>query len=297
MLAELVAAAGLVAGGWQAGPPLPLPRTEVAGAVVRGEIYIVGGYLADGRSSRRVDVFNPRTRRWRRGPNLPVAVNHAMAASANGRLYVIGGYGARGALRSAYMLRRRWISLPPMPAARAAAGAAVAGGRLYIVGGVVRSGVLAGVSFALDLRRPRWTLVPGPTRREHLAATALAGKVYAVAGRTGGIDQNLTVFESLSPGASTWTTLPPVPASRGGTGAAATRGRIVSVGGEEPAGTIASVFAFTPSRGAWERLPDLPTPRHGLAVVAVGSRVYAIGGGPRPGLFVSGANESLDVGR
>jgi hypothetical protein len=45
----------------------------------------------------------------------------------------------------------------------------------------------------------------------------------------------------------------------------------------------------------WERLPDLPTPRHGLAVVAVGSRVYAIGGGPRPGLFVSGANESLDV--
>jgi hypothetical protein len=28
----------------------------------------------------------------------------------------------------------------------------------------------------------------------------------------------------------------------------------------------------------------------------VGSRVYAIGGGPRPGLFVSAANESLELG-
>jgi non-specific serine/threonine protein kinase len=272
-------------------------RTEVAGAVVREEIYVVGGYLADGRSSRRVDVFNPRTRRWRRGPNLPVAVNHAMAASANGRLYVVGGYGSRGALRSAYVLRgRRWVSLPRMPAPRAAAGAAVAGGRLYVVGGVVRSGVLAGVAFAFDLRRATWTLVPGPTRREHLAAAALSGKIYAVAGRTGGIDQNLTVVESLSPGAPSWTTLAPVPSSRGGTGAAAAAGRIVSVGGEEPGGTIASVFAYAPARAGWERLPDLPTPRHGLAVVAVGSRVYAIGGGPRPGLFVSAANESLELG-
>jgi hypothetical protein len=62
-----------------------------------------------------------------------------------------------------------------------------------------------------------------------------------------------------------------------------------------PAGTIASVFAYAPSARRWERLEDLPTPRHGLAVVGIGSRVYVIGGGPRPGLFVSAANESLDV--
>jgi len=45
MLAELVAAAGVVAGTWQNEPSLPLPLTEVAGAVVRGEVYVVGGYL------------------------------------------------------------------------------------------------------------------------------------------------------------------------------------------------------------------------------------------------------------
>src|SRR5882724_9775819 len=125
MLAELFVAAGVV-GGWQSEPPLPVPRTEVAGAVVRGEIFIVGGYLADGRSSSRVDVYSPTRRRWRRAPDLPVAVNHAMAASSRGRLYVIGGYGTSGTLRSTYVLTgRRWHRLAPLPAPRAAAGAAV----------------------------------------------------------------------------------------------------------------------------------------------------------------------------
>jgi len=70
---------------------------------------------------------------------------------------------------------------------------------------------------------------------------------------------------------------------------------IFSVGGEATTGTLASVFAYDPAARRWTPLADLPTPRHGLAVVAVGSRVYVIGGGPRPGLFVSDANESLDI--
>jgi N-acetylneuraminic acid mutarotase len=263
---------------------------------VRGEIYIAGGYLANGRSSARVDVYSPQTRRWRRAPDLPVAVNHAMAAAYRGRLYVLGGHSTTGTLRATYVLaNRRWRRLAPMPAPRAAAGAAVVAGRLYVVGGVRQSGVLARVAYALDLRRLRWTTVPGPTPREHLAAAALGGKVYAVAGRLGGLNSNQTLVESLTPGSRSWSTVPPLPEARGGTGAAAAAGRLVSVGGEEPAGTIASVYAYDLDARRWERLPDLPTPRHGLAVVGIGPRVYVIAGGPRPGLFVSGANESLDV--
>ena len=299
MVAELLAAAGVVVGTWQSGPPLPVARTEVAGAVVRGEIYIAGGYLADGRSSSRVDVYSPATRRWRRAPDLPTSVNHAMAASYRGRLYVVGGYsGAGPVLRSAYVLTDgRWRRLRPLPAPRAAAGAAVAAGRLYVVGGVRRPGVLARVAYVLDLRRLTWATIPGPTPREHLAAAALGGKVYAIAGRLGGIDTNQTVVESFARGTRKWVRVPPVPESRGGTGATAAAGRLISVGGEAPAGTIASVFAYDPRASRWERLPDLPTPRHGLAVVALGSRVFVIGGGPKPGLFVSDANESLELTR
>ena len=90
-----------------------------------------------------------------------------------------------------------------------------------------------------------------------------------------------------------WRELPPVPDRRGGTGLAAARGLLISIGGEEPAGTISEVYAYEVGRRRWRRLPDLPTPRHGLAVEAVGGHVYAIAGGPEPGLTVSSANEAL----
>jgi len=297
MLAGLVVmAVGVAAGTWQSGAPLPTKRTEVSGASWRGEVVVVGGYAADGSSVSNVDAYSPETRRWRRLPDLPVAVNHAAATSYRGRLYVVGGYGATGARRSVYVLAgARWRALRPMPGARAAAGAAVVRGRLYVVGGVQRPGVLARTAYALDLSGGRWTKIPAPTPREHLAATTDGRRIYAVAGRTAGIDTNLSVLESYTPGARAWRSLPPVPEPRGGTGASFLCGRVISVGGEAPPGTIASVYAFRVSTQQWTRLPDLPTPRHGLAVVALGKRIHVIGGGPQPGLHVSGTNESLDV--
>jgi len=183
-----------------------------------------------------------------------------------------------------------------MPGPRAAGGAVVVGSRLYVVGGVRRAGDLARGAFAFDLRRSRWAGVAGPTPREHLAVTALGGLVYAIAGRTAGIDTNLQVVEAFRPGAPAWQTLPPVPEARGGTAATAAGGRLISVGGEAPSGTIASVYDYDPGSRQWTKLPDLPTPRHGLAAVALGRRVYVIAGGKQPGLFVSGTNEALDVG-
>src|SRR4029078_2592089 len=96
--------------------------------------------------------------------------------------------------------------------------------------------------------------------------------------------------------ARSWTRVTPIPDARGGTGAAVAANRLISVGGEAPPGTIASVFAYAPVSRRWERLPDLPTPRHGLAVVAVGRRVFVIGGGPQPGLFVRAGQRSLNRG-
>ena len=271
---------------------MPLARTEVASARLGNEIVVIGGFLADGRSTGRVDAYSQRTGRWRRLPDLPAKVNHAMAASAGARLYVVGGYGAE---RSAFVfLRGRWRRLRHLPAPRAAAGAAVIGRRLYVVGGVVRPGSLARQMLVLDLRTGRWVFAPGPSAREHLAVASAAGVVYALAGRSAGT--NFTTFERYSPSRRSWLALPPVPYPRGGTGAAVVGRRIVSVGGEEAAGTISSVYAYEIVARRWTRLPDMRTPRHGLAVAAFGNRVYAIGGGPQPGLHVSAANEFLDLG-
>ncbi|MCP9486542.1 MAG: hypothetical protein MSC30_11820 [Gaiellaceae bacterium MAG52_C11] len=296
----MLAFVGLAAGGgtgWQRHAPLPEPRTEVAAAIANGTIVAVGGFESSGANSARADAYSIADDRWRRLPNLPVAVDHAAAASAKGKVYVVGGYGAdRRPLRTAFVLQSgRWRALARLPEARAAAAAAIAGDVLHVVGGVDARRELARVAFALDLRTGRWSRLPGPTPREHLAAAASNGLVYALGGRRAGYDTNVALLEVSRPAARSWSRLPPVPSARGGTGAAFVAGQLVSIGGEEPAGTIASVFAYAPRDRRWRRLADLPTPRHGLGVVAQRDRVYAVAGGPRPGLTTSGAVESLRI--
>jgi N-acetylneuraminic acid mutarotase len=279
---------------WRIHAPLPVKRTEVAAATVGTEIVVVGGYAIDGSTRAEAYAYAPIGNRWRRLPDAPIGVNHPMAAGWQGRLYLVGGYpGPRPPLRAAFVLEGgRWRALAPPPEGRAAAGAAVVSGRLYVVGGVGPSG-LARQALVYDIASGRWGTAPGPMPREHLAVTSLGGRIYAIAGRLAGLNTNLTLVESWAPGEPRWRREPAVPRSRGGTGAAAVAGQLVSVGGEEPAGTIASVFAYDPTTRRWRRLPDLPTPRHGLGVAALGGRVYAIAGGERPGLFVSAANQSI----
>jgi N-acetylneuraminic acid mutarotase len=273
---------------WKHAAPLPVPRSEVAAATVGRELVIVGGFLATGRSSRRVDAYSPARDRWRRLRDLPVAVNHAMAASDGRRLYVVGGYGA--STRAFLLSQGRWRRLPDLPEPRAAAGAAIVGRTLYVVGGVTRGGV-ARVALAFDRTRLRWRRIPGPKPREHLGVSALGGRVYAVAGRETGT--NFDTFQAYLPVGRRWVPLPPVPETRGGTDSAAVGRLLVSAGSESARGTSAAVYAFDVRTSRWRRLPDLPTPRHGLGVLGYGGRVYVIGGGPTPGLSVSAANEFL----
>ena len=282
---------------WERRAAIPLPRTEVVAAAVGDEIVVLGGLTLGRGASRLVHAYSPALDRWRRLPDLPVGVHHAMAAGLHGRLYVLGGYSSSDVpLKAAFALEgRSWRALPPLPFVRAAAGAAAVGGKLLVVGGVGPDRRLARNALVFDPRSSRWSVVPGPTPREHLGVAALAGYAYAVGGRTAGLDTNLVHFERYRPGDREWQALQPVPDPRGGTGAAGVSRHVVSVGGEEPGGTIAEVFAYRISDRRWVRLEDLPTPRHGVGVAALGGRVFVIGGGPEPGLTVSSANEALVV--
>jgi N-acetylneuraminic acid mutarotase len=282
---------------WREAAPMPSPRSEVAAALVNGEIAVVGGFREGGANSTRVDAFSPSRNRWRRLPDLPIAVDHAAAAAFRGRLYVAGGYRFdRSRSDEAFVLANgRWSRLPRMPFARAAAGAAFSGGKLYVMGGVAPLG-LARSALEFDPAKRRWRTISGPTPREHLGVTAARGRVFVVAGRTAGFDTNLDLVEAYSPKTRKWALLPSVPGKRGGTAVTATGRYVVSAGGEAQEGTIKDVYALDLNTRRWRRLPDLPTPRHGLGVVYARGRVYVVAGGPTPGLSVSPANEFLPFG-
>ena len=290
----IAAVSATVAGGWQAGPPLPVARTEVAAAVAEGEIVVVGGYVADGSTTARVDVYEPLRRAWHEGPALPQPLNHAAATTVKGSAVVVGGYaGAGNPTTTALRLDgNAWRRLPPLPHPRAAAAAVALEGRLYVVGGVTDGG-LARSMLMYAPGRNRWVPLPGTTPRQHLAAAAARGRIYAIGGRIAGANTNVDTVESWAPGEGHWRAERPLPEPRGGTGAATVDGVVVSVGSEALQGTSGAVYGFDVRTRAWSRLRDLPTPRHGLGVVAFGREVIAIGGGPEPGLTVTDANESL----
>jgi hypothetical protein len=276
----------------------PLVRTEVAGAAVGGDLYVIGGFVPPRRTTAAVERL--RNGRWSRVRPLPVPLNHAAAVGYRGYLYVGGGYAGRDgltdAVRTLYRYdpkHNRWSRLPDMPTARAALAAGAADGRLFAAGGAAE-GRQTGVLEIYDIAKRRWSRGPSlSVAREHLGGLIHAGRFYAVAGRNNQ-SGNLAIVEGYDPARRRWSRLPDMPKERGGNGAAQLGAGIVAVGGEEGAGTIGEVDRFDFETRRWQRLTPMPTPRHGLAVIAdARHRVVAVSGGPQPGMAFSNAVEVL----
>lgn len=283
---------------------LPVPRTEVAAATLDGRIVVAGGLTLDGAASDRADIYDPAANRWEPAPALPLGLHHAGMAALGDRVYVAGGYTnragqdwvAQSLVLSLGRGERAWREEPALAAGpRGGLALAAAGGRLVAVGGTDPAGRFLARTEVLTPGQRSWTAGPDMTEpRDHLAAAGSGGRVFAIAGRLGGLDTNKATVESWDPGAGGgWRAEPRLNDTRGGTSATEAGGRPCVAGGEEPAGTIASIECL--SGGRWSRVATLRTPRHGLGVAGVGDRLHVIAGGPEPGLFVSGAHEVFAI--
>src|SRR3954467_6520233 len=104
----------------------PLERTEVAGAAVGQDVYVIGGFVRPNTTTAAVERFNTLRRRWKRVRSLALPLNHPAAVGYRGYIYVVGGYASKDGLqnpvRSLYRYdprRNRWKRLADMPTARA----------------------------------------------------------------------------------------------------------------------------------------------------------------------------------
>lgn len=282
---------------------LPVPRTEVASAVLGGRIVVAGGLTADGAASDRVDAYDAAANRWEPGPALPLGLHHAGMAAVGDRVYVAGGYTNRQGQDWVAQSRvvslgagdRSWREEPALAGARGGLAMAGVAGRLVAVGGTDAQGRFLTRTELLSPGQRSWAAGPDMTEpRDHLAAASSGGRIYAIAGRLGSLESNRATVESWDPaGGMGWRPEPALNDTRGGTSAAEAGGRACVAGGEEPGRTIASVECL--SDGRWERVARLEAPRHGVAVAGLGDRLHVIAGGPEPGLFVSGAHEAFTV--
>lgn len=288
-------AAAAATTGWRRVSDMGTPRSEVAAAVYRGVVYVVGGFGG----GNVVESYIPD--RWSTGPRYPITVDHAMAAgidtAGSPGLYVFGGNVNGVAVARSFRLfgEGGWREIASMPAPRSQGAAVAIGSRIFVVGGAQNDRLVA-PTYVYDTAADRWTTAASiPTPRDHLAAAALDGRACAVGGRRLSLLQNLAAFECYDPAADAWRSMPDAPTARGGLGAATIGARMFVAGGEQPVATFGEVDIFDSSSGKWTRGPDLPTARHGLGVVATGSTLYVMTGGPTPGASQTAVCEALDV--
>lgn len=284
---------------WSLAAPCPLARFEANGAVVDGELWVLGGFTsASLEVTPRVDIYDPAADTWRQGPDLPGAQTHFALVNAAGDLIVAGGFignftdprqPATDAVWRWSAATAAWTMGPPLPEAGAAFAWALLGTELHLAGGLGPDGNTdTGSHYIWDLAgSPAWTsAAPLPDPRNHGGGAAAGGSFYAIAGRHDWDEESgdVTDVDAFDPATKSWTVRAPIPTARseiGGATSTMADGRILVVGGSVAGiAPSADVFVYDPDRDFWSSLPPLPEPRKGAVAARIGERVIVTTGSP-----------------
>ena len=292
------------AGCWQTQgvPALPAAVLDAGGAVLNGELYVVGGKTAAG-PQRTVYAYSPLTNAWRSLPPLPAAypaVENPTVIAFGGALYVAGGSTApfSGAVANAARFdpaTQTWSMLVSMPAARGGAVGEAVNGKLYVAGGMDAAGSSRRELFVYDPATNTWAAAPPmATPRDNAMSASVGGKLYVFGGRTrlaapfpdNGTLASAEVFDPLT---GAWAAITPLPTGRRAGDAAVVNGRVLVVGGEG-AGTFSQTELYDPATDSWQSLEPMPLARHGVVAGRIGNGIFVVGGGA-----VEGTSFTADV--
>jgi N-acetylneuraminic acid mutarotase len=283
---------------WTKGITAPRELSEAQAAVVKGKLYVFGGYTDTTfvpRSSEAF-VYDPATQRWSNLAKMPRPITHAGIAVDGDNIYLAGGVvgNATGAKIDAInevwrynVVSNSWSAMPPLPEPRGAGELALVGRNLHYFGGTgLDRYVSTGEhwSLALDGGTKWQTRVPLPNPRNHLADAVVDGKLYVIGGQHGHNETLVTqrsvhMWDPQRP--TVWTEVAKLPAARShiGGGTYVVDGAIYVVGGEiAHTVSVDTVFVYQPAQNTWRSASPLPVKRHsGVGGLLNGKLFYTTG--------------------
>jgi N-acetylneuraminic acid mutarotase len=264
--------------------PMGVARSEHPAALLADEVIVVGGLIERGPgrigATASVEAYDPSEDTWRVLPDLPVPRHHLMAAVVDGRLFAIGGFSESGfdAVSTVWeLVGDAWEVRAALPVPLGAAAAVTLDGVVYVVGGAPVGGL-----YRYDPGSDVWASLRAPSHdREHLAAVAFGGEVWALGGRWQG--EMFSSTEVYDPETDSWRPGPSLNEERSGFGATIAGETIVVAGGEvfDPDRALVSVEIL--GEGEWEVGDRLPFGLHGNPLAFVSGALYVPGGSTRAG--------------
>ena len=283
---------------WTPGRDCPLARFEANGAVIGGELWVMGGFTSAALEvTRRIDIYTPDGDSWRPGPELPGAETHMAVVAIGADVIAAGGFpGAFSPMPAPTASVWRydagtatWGAGPALPTAGAAFAWGLRGTALHLAGGLDYDGLVdTATHLVWDVTgAATWTAAaPIPDPRNHGGGAVAGGRFYAIGGRhrwdeAAGAVADVDAFD---PGTGAWTARAPLPTARSEIAASTSTlsdGRILVVGGSL-AGIVpsADVLLYDPAADTWSALPSLPAPRKGAVAFQLGRRIIVTTGSP-----------------
>jgi N-acetylneuraminic acid mutarotase len=269
---------------WTSGTPMSTGVWCSMAAVLKDEIYVVGGENAASTIVSDTQIYNPATTSWSTGVSLPTPLCDGAAAVVDSVLYIIGG-SQDGTTSSdavwAYSPKTKvWSSKAPMPTARESIGVAVEKNIIYIIGGVVDGSRLNTVE-SYNPATNTWTEEAPLLAGKSEPSIGLVGTTIVTAdGDTSSGDNGNN--ESYDATTNTWTSLKSDPTGRNAACGHGIGAYLYVAGGYAGGSPGTPAFNLTESfhlaKNTWKTLASMPQAElFGSSAVYKG-QMYCIGG-------------------
>ncbi len=123
-----------------------------------------------------------------------------------------------------------------------------------------------------------------PTARSCLSTSTVNGKIYAIGGIGGRVDEAKIVFstvEEYDPVTGTWTKKADMPTARWALSTSVVNEKIYVIGGcgdKDATVILSTVEEYDPVSDTWTKKASMPTSRFRFSTSVVNGKIYAIGG-------------------
>jgi N-acetylneuraminic acid mutarotase len=293
---------------WSTAKSQPSLTHEVHGEVVKGKLYIFGGYDINKRPAytptKRAYVYDPIANTWTSIASLPQTpsgsnfggVTHFGLTTDGTDIYFAGGYtsNANGTgqlfgteqVWKYIIASNSYVRLPDLPQALAAGQLKYLNGKIHYMSGANLSRADVGVHYALDLSNlaAGWkSLAPVLNPVNHPGSAVLGGKIYFLGGAHHQDEetQTQTTLEVYNEATNSWAQLANMPTGVDHISSAVVTydNRIIVLGGETSHNVLSKqVMAYTPATNTWTELTPLPVGKSAGVGAVLNGNIYYTGG-------------------